>query len=49
MNDRTKVINGVTVRDITPELTGEERKERINTLVASLLQFNKNRKKDKTA
>lgn len=49
MNDRTTIIDGVTVRDITPNLTDEELKERINEVAEGLLAFSKNRKKDKTA
>lgn len=49
MSNRVKVINGVTIRDITPELTGEELQTRVNELAANLLAFDESRKKDKTA
>ena len=49
MNDKVKVIDGVTVRDITPELTGDKLQERINEVAESLIKFAKNKKKDKTA
>lgn len=49
MSDNTEIINGVTVTDITPELSEEEGKKRVNEFVEQLLAFNKNRKKDKTA
>lgn len=49
MENRISVIDGVTVRNITPELTGEEQKARIKEVAESLIAFGKNRNKDKTA
>lgn len=49
MSERTRIINGVTVRDITPELTPEEERKRINELAANLLAFGQNKESDKTA
>ena len=44
MNNRTTVIDGVTVRDVTPEGTLEEQRERVNEVAESLILFNQNRK-----
>lgn len=44
MEDRVKIINGVMVKDITPELTGEEQKTRIKEVAEGLIAFNKNRR-----
>ena len=41
---KTVVIDGVTIRNITPELSEEEEKERINELAEALIAFDKNRK-----
>ena len=49
MIEKTRIINGVTVVDITPELTPEEDKERTREVAEGLLAFAQNRKKDKTA
>lgn len=41
---KTVVIDGVTIKEVTPELTKEEERERINEIAESLITFNKNRK-----
>ena len=41
---KTVVIDGVTIRNITPELSEEERRERINELAEALIAFDKKRK-----
>lgn len=43
-NEKVKVINGVTIRDITPKYTGEELQARVNELAANLLAFDESRK-----
>ncbi len=48
-NEKVRVINGVTIRDITPEYTGKELQERVNELAWNLLMFAKNRNKNKGA
>lgn len=40
-NEKVKVINGVAIRDITPEYTGEELQERVNELARNLIIFAK--------
>lgn len=40
---KTVVIDGVTIRNITPELSEEERRERINELAEALIDFGKKR------
>ncbi len=47
-NEKVKVINGVTIRDITPEYTGEALQVRVNELVKNLLAFYKNTNKENT-
>ena len=49
LNKKVQVINGVTIRDITPEYTGEELQERVNELARNLIIFAKNRHKNKGA
>lgn len=46
MEEKIKVINGIVIRDITPEFTEEERKKRIKEVAEGLLAL---RKRDKTA
>lgn len=46
VGEKIKVINGIVIRDITPEFTEEERKKRIKEVAEGLLAL---RKKDKTA
>lgn len=41
---KTVVMDGVTIRNITPELSEEEEKERINELAEGLIAFGKKRK-----
>lgn len=41
---KTVVMDGVTIRNITPELSEEEEKERINELAEALIAFGKKRK-----
>ena len=41
---KTVVMDGVTIRNITPELSEEERRERINELAEALIAFDKKRK-----
>ena len=48
-NEKVRVVNGVTIRDITPEYTGKELQERVNELAWNLLMFAKNRHKNKGA
>ncbi len=49
MSNKSGSNNEITVRDITPELTGEELQERVNELARNLLAFARNRGKEKTA
>ena len=49
MDNRVRVINGVTVRDVTPEMTEEESKERAREVAEGLLALYAQRRKDKTA
>ena len=46
-NIKDTVIDGITIRNITPQLTEEERRERINELAWGLIEFAKNRNKAK--
>lgn len=48
-NEKVRVVNGVTIRDITPEYTEEELQERVNELARNLIIFAKNRHKNKEA
>lgn len=41
---KTVVMDGVTIRNITPELSEEEEREVINELAESLIAFGKKRK-----
>ena len=41
---KTVVMDGVTIRNITPELSEEEEKEVINELAEALIAFGKKRK-----
>ena len=47
MNIKTTVIDGIIVREHSPELTEEEEKERINNLAESLISFGKTRMKNR--
>ncbi len=49
MSNKSESNNEITVRDITPELTGEELQKRANEVAQNLLMFARNRKKEKTA
>lgn len=44
---KVTVIDGVTIRNITPQLAEEEQHARINELAWNLIEFAKNRNKDK--
>lgn len=44
MENRVRVINGVTVRNVTPEMTEEESKERAREVAEGLLLFAQRRK-----
>ncbi len=44
---KTVVIDGVTVVNITPELSAEERKKRVREIAEGLIAIGKNRKKIK--
>ena len=41
---KTEVMDGVTIRNITPELSEDEEKEVINELAEALIAFDKKRK-----
>ena len=44
MENRINVINGVTVRNVTPQMTEEESRERAREVAEGLLLFAKRRK-----
>ena len=45
--NKTMIINGITVVDITPELPEEEEQKRIDEFAEALLTYAKKRKKQK--
>lgn len=47
--NKVTIIDGVTVVNITPELSPEERKKRVREIAEGLIAIGKNREKDKTA
>lgn len=47
MDERTSVINGIEITDITPELTEDEIVERASYIVNSIIALTS--KRDKTA
>lgn len=49
MSNKVTIIDGVTVVNITPELSPEERKKRVREIAEGLIAIGKSRKKDKTA
>lgn len=46
MSEMTRIINGVQITDITPELTEEETIERANNIVRGIMSI---KEKEKTA
>lgn len=47
MSSKVTIIDGVTVVNITPELSPEERKKRVREIAEGLIAIGKKRKKDK--
>lgn len=49
VSNKVTIIDGVTVKDITPELSAEEQEKRVREIAESLIAFGRNRRKEETA